>query len=176
MADPSLPIVPKQPGSAYSLFVKDWFLKNKAALSENGKINSKDILNDVSSAWTTVSEDAKAEFNRQAKEAKSAYDKEYKSFFDGLSPESIKAIEAATGKKLRVAGGLKNARRAKSAESGLPQRPLTAFFMFMQECRNQHASEGLSGTALAKKAGQEWRDMSADTKAVSQDLYSKRYD
>jgi hypothetical protein len=85
---------------------------------------------------------------------------------DGLSDDSIKAIEGATGKKLRIPGGKAARKREISAAEGGPRKPMTAFFEFMQSFREKEGS-GMAVTEVAKQAGDKWRNMSEDDKQVS---------
>jgi hypothetical protein len=120
-------------------------------------------------AWNDLAEVSKEEYTKQAKELKTAYDKEYRNFLEGLSPESIEAIEAATGKKLRIPGGKKARSRELSRASGSPGKPLTAFFEFMKDFRERDAGheEGREkATAVAKRAGEQWNSMSEGEKQV----------
>jgi hypothetical protein len=121
-------------------------------------------------AWNDLAEASKDEYTKQAKDLKTTYDKEYKNFLEGLSPESIKAIEAATGKKLRIPGGKKARSKELSRASGSPGKPLTAFFEFMRDFRAKEGGEGEGKekvTAVAKRAGEKWNSMSEGEKQVS---------
>jgi len=121
-------------------------------------------------AWNDLAEASKDEYTKQAKDLKTTYDKEYKNFLEGLSPESIKNIEAATGKKLRIPGGKKARSKELSRASGSPGKPLTAFFEFMRDFRDKEGGEGEGKekvTAVAKRAGEKWNSMSEGEKQVS---------
>jgi len=170
--DPSLPTVPKAPASAYTLFVKKWFTDNRQSVTADGaKISLKSIAGQMGSAWNDLTEASKEEYTKQAKDLKVAYDKEYRSFLEGLSDDSIKAIEAATGKKLRIPGGKKARSRELSKASGSPGKPLTAFFEFMKDFRERAGSDEQGkekATAVAKRAGEKWNSMSEGEKQVSQ--------
>jgi hypothetical protein len=169
--DPSLPSVPKAPASAYTLFVKKWFTDNRQSVTADGaKISLKNIAGQMGQAWNDLAEASKDEYTKQAKDLKTTYDKEYKNFLEGLSPESIKAIEAATGKKLRIPGGKKARNQELSRASGSPGKPLTAFFEFMRDFRAKEGGEGEGKekvTAVAKRAGEKWNSMSEGEKQVS---------
>lgn len=131
----------------------------------------KTIAGQMGSAWTELADTAKEEYAKQAKELKVTYDKEYRSFLEGLSDDSIKAIEAATGKKLRIPGGKKARKAELSKASGSPGKPLTAFFEFMKEFREKEDTTGLEGKAkqieLSKRAGEKWNSMGEEDKKVS---------
>lgn len=174
VSDPSLPVPPKGPASAYTLFVKEWFTKNRSSLtpsSTTGKLSMRDVANQMGAAWQELADSARGEYTKQAKELKTAYDKEYRSFLDGLSDDSIKAIEKATGKKLRVPGGRKARKAELSRASGSPGKPLTAFFEFMKEFREKEDASGFEGREkqieLSKRAGEKWKNMSEGDKQVS---------
>jgi hypothetical protein len=129
----------------------------------------KAVASQVGSAWSELTETAKAEYNTQAKELKTAYDKEYRSFLEGLSDDSIKAIESATGKKLRIPGGKAARKQEMHKAAGGPRKPMTAFFEFMQDHREKEMAKGehVKATDVAKQAGDKWRNMSESDKQVS---------
>jgi hypothetical protein len=153
------------------LFVKKWFTDNRQSVTADGaKISLKNIAGQMGQAWNDLAEASKDEYTKQAKDLKTTYDKEYKNFLEGLSPESIKAIEAATGKKLRIPGGKKARNQELSRASGSPGKPLTAFFEFMRDFRAKEGGEGEGKekvTAVAKRAGEKWNSMSEGEKQVS---------
>lgn len=127
----------------------------------------------MGTAWTELAESAKAEYNKQAKELKATYNKEYQTFLESLSPETIKAMEAATGKKLRIPGGARAAKLEMNKRSGNPGRPLTAFFEFMKDFREKDGGDyaGQDGRSKiieqAKRGAEEWKKMSEEDKKVS---------
>lgn len=127
----------------------------------------KEIAKQMGTAWSELTETAKAEYTQQAKDLKVAYNKEYKSFLEGLSDDSIKAIEGATGKKLRIPGGKAARKREIAEQGGGPRKPMTAFFEFMQSFREKEGKDGMPATEVAKQAGDKWRNMSEDDKQVS---------
>lgn len=132
----------------------------------------KEIARQMGTAWTDLTDTAKDEYSKQAKELKSAYDKEYRSFLDGLSADSIKAIETATGKKLRIPGGKKARKAELNKASGSPGKPLTAFFEFMRDFREKEDTAGLQGRdkqiEISKRAGEKWKNMREGDKQVSE--------
>ena len=172
-SDPFLPQVPKGPNSAYTLFVKDWFAKNRSSASDpsTGKLNVRKISGQMGSAWAALSDSAKETYSQTAKELKKAFDMEYKSWYESLSPETIKEIEAATGKKVGLPGGKMKYKAEQAGRPGNPGRPMTAFFEFMRDFRVSAEVEGMEErdgvTAVARKAGEKWREMSEAEKQVS---------
>lgn len=175
--DPNLPVPPRAPASAYTLFVKEWFTKNRESLtsaSEDGKLSMKAIAGQMGAAWTELADTAKEEYSKQAKELKTTYEKEYRSFLDGLSDDSIRAIEAATGKKLRIPGGKKARKAELSRASGSPGKPLTAFFEFMKDFREKEDVSGVQGRdkqiEISKRAGEKWKNMSEGDKQVGDSM------
>jgi hypothetical protein len=129
-------------------------------------MNLKSIAGQMGQAWNELTETAKEEYTKQAKDLKVAYDKEYRSFLEGLSDESIQAIESATGKKLRIPGGKKARKQELNRAAGSPGKPLTAFFEFMNDFREKEAA-GEKVTVVAKRAGEKWSSMSDSDKQVS---------
>ena len=172
---PKVPKVPKGPVTAYGSFVKEFYAENKEALKDpaTGKATLGRITQAVSEAWKNLSESQKETYNAAAKEAKKAYDSTYKSFYESLSPETKKAIEKATGKKLSVPGGKLRAKQALREQPGYPGAPLTAFFEYLKDLREGGTVDtaGLEASeanlAVAKEAGNRWKAMSDSEKQVS---------
>jgi hypothetical protein len=126
----------------------------------------------MGNAWAELTETAKAEYAKQAKELSAAYTKEYKSFYDNLTPETIKAMEAASGKKLRYPGGKKAKGQELRDRAGNPGKPLTAFFEFLKaqrETEGKPTEEGKDSAvvAQAKRAAEKWNQLSDAEKQVS---------
>jgi hypothetical protein len=171
-SDPTLPVPPKSPASAYSLFVKDWFPSNKSAYTTpDGKVSVQSMASAMGSAWSSLTQAAKDEYNAKAKDLKKAFDLEYRKWYDDLTPETIKAIEKESGKKVHLPGGKKAYRKELDSRPGNPGRPVTAFFEYLSEFRESKEAKSLTGkdgiTLIAKKAGEKWKAMSHEEKEVS---------
>lgn len=165
--DPSLPVAPKNPATPYTLFVKEWFPANKAQHNgPEGKFDLKTVSTAMSNAWSALTSNDKQTYSDRARDLRKTFDTEYKKWYNELDAETIKSIEAATGKKLAPPGGKKAKLQAQRERPGNPGQPLTAFFEFMREFR-QSNSDGKAGSAVAKEAGEAWRQMSEDDKQVS---------
>merc|ERR1712139_345041 len=54
-----------------------------------------------------------------------------------------------------------------------PKRPMTAYFLFMNEMREEWADEDMAFTEVGKKAAKLWGDMSEGKKKKYNDLYQK---
>ncbi|KAI9639326.1 uncharacterized protein MKK02DRAFT_39625 [Dioszegia hungarica] len=172
--DPSLPVAPKNPATPYTLFVKEWFPANKAQHNgPEGKFDLKTISTAMSNAWSALTANDKQTYSDRARDLRKTFDTEYKKWYNELDAETIKSIEAATGKKLAPPGGKKAKLQAQRERPGNPGQPLTAFFEFMREFR-QSNSDGKAGSAVAKEAGEAWRQMSEDDKQKYRDTAAEK--
>ncbi|RSH88905.1 hypothetical protein EHS25_002567 [Saitozyma podzolica] len=159
--DPTLPVPPKSPSSAYTLFVKEWFPANKDSLRPtDGKLSAAGLASAMGSAWGALTQTAKDEYAAKAKELKKAFDVEYKKWYETLTPETIKAIEKASGKKVSLPGGRAAYKKEQAARPGNPGRPLSAFFEFLKEFREKEGKSLQDIKEVARKAGEKWRQMS----------------
>ena len=120
-------------------------------------------------SWRTLANEAKETYNSQAKELTKAYNTAYRSWYEGLSPETIRAIEKSTGRSLSRPGGRRRYNKEAADKPGNPGRPIGAFFEFLREYRTQHPTAGgtmADNQALVKRAAEEYRDMSDAEKQV----------
>ncbi|KAL6911807.1 hypothetical protein ACP4OV_000612 [Aristida adscensionis] len=72
--------------------------------------------------------------------------------------------------RLKAAGGA--GKRKKTAASGKPKRPPSAFFVFMSEFRQEYNAANPDNKSVAnvsKAAGEKWRSMSEEEKAPYQE-------
>jgi dihydroxyacetone kinase len=121
----------------------------------------------MGSAWGALTQTAKDEYAAKAKELKKAFDVEYKKWYETLTPETIKAIEKASGKKVSLPGGRAAYKKEQAARPGNPGRPLSAFFEFLKEFREKEGKSLQDIKEVARKAGEKWRQMSDAEKQVS---------
>merc|ERR1711981_913657 len=56
---------------------------------------------------------------------------------------------------------------------GEPKRPMTAYFLFMNEKREEWADEDMAFTEIGKKAASLWGNMSEGKKKAYNDQYAK---
>lgn len=134
-----------------------------------GKVDVTTAAAKISQEWTALSESAKGEYQTKAKDLKKAFDAEYKSWYDALDVETLKMMEKATGKKVAPPGGAKGSKARKVEEAraaGMPARPVTAFFEYLDTFRKGDGM-GMGVTELAKKAGESWKGMVEEEKQVS---------
>merc|ERR1711988_1667893 len=54
-----------------------------------------------------------------------------------------------------------------------PKRPMTAYFLFMNEMREEWANEDMAFTEIGKKAAKIWGDMTDGKKKQYNDMYAK---
>ena len=82
-----------------------------------------------------------------------------------------KAEKAARPKKSSSGGGEKRKKKKKMTKiEGQPKRPMSSYFLWMNENRSKFKAELPSDAGLgevAKVAGEKWKTMTDDDKAVS---------
>lgn len=149
--------------------MKEWFPANKDSLRpSDGKLSVAHLASAMGSAWGALTQTAKDEYAVKAKELKKAFDVEYKKWYETLTPETIKAIEKASGKKVSLPGGRAAYKKEQAARPGNPGRPVTAFFEFLKEFRETEGKNLQGIKEAASKAGEKWRQMSEADKQVSE--------
>lgn len=149
--------------------MKEWFPANKDSLRpSDGKLSVAHLASAMGSAWGALTQAAKDEYASKAKELKKAFDVDYKKWYETLTPETIKAIEKASGKKVSLPGGRAAYKKEQAARPGNPGRPVTAFFEFLSEFREKEGKDLQGIKEVASKAGEKWRQMSDEDKQVSE--------
>ncbi|KAL7421941.1 hypothetical protein Q5752_003713 [Cryptotrichosporon argae] len=179
--DPTLPKPPKKAPSPYSLFFKDYYGREKDAHVVDGKINVASIARAAGAAWTALGEGDKAAYGDAARRAKAEADKAYKAFYDGLAPDTRRALEAKAGKKLSPPGGKKAAAQVLKDTLGNPGRPLTAYFAYAKNVRDDVArqveSEGFKGSStvieIAKRTAERWKHVAESEKETFKAEYKE---
>jgi hypothetical protein len=154
-------------------FFKEFFPREKNNfVGDNGKIKLTELSAAAGAAWKNLSQSELEAYNTRSAESRAQANEAYKAFYSELSPETIRAIEKATGKALRKPGGKRAFNRAQNERPGNPGKPLTSFFYMMREMR-EAAQDGTANTLdkereIAKAAGEKWRSMTDEAKKVGQ--------
>jgi hypothetical protein len=172
----ALPKPPKNPPSPYGAFFKDFYAEHKGEYLVGGRYNLADVSRAASVAWSKLSLLESDKYAAAYKAAFAAYVPAYRAYYESLSLADRKAIEAATGKKVKPPGGKTAARKAFRELPGNPGRASSSFFEYLREIKPQllveGEREGLGGHPLniyvAQQAGQRWQALSELDKAVSQ--------
>merc|ERR1711907_877915 len=81
------------------------------------------------------------------------------------------AAEKAEWKKAQKKNDGKKALKAMLKNE--PKRPMTAYFLFMNEKREEWADEDMAFTEIGKKAAKIWGDMTDGKKKKYNDMYAK---
>jgi len=165
--------IPKTPATAYGRFLKDFFAREKDDyLTPEGKVSVSEIMTAVSSACKALPDSEKAPYQDAYKTEKRAFEAAYKEWYEGLSSADIKAIEAESGKELKLPGGAaarKQAELAEAEEQGKPPKPLTPFFEFLREFRESFDRSSVAAPShiaieMSKEGAAQWKALSDDVK------------
>jgi len=142
---------PKRPMSAYMLWMNDNRNAIKKKLGDTAKIG--DIAKEAGAQWKKLTAAKKKPFEKKAVEAKAAYEKALEKF------KANGGVVMTKSKKTKKASAPK--------DPNMPKRPPTAYFIFLNENRDdiiKALPEGYKYTDVAVDAGKRWRAMSAAQK------------
>merc|ERR1712025_1541784 len=150
-ADPNRP---KKPLSSYFLFTADKRDEMKAKYPD---LKVHEIAKKLGEMWKNMED--KSKYEKQAEEAKSAYQEAMRNY----------QPSGGTGKSP------KTAQKRPQKDPNAPKRPQSSYFLWMNENRQKIKDEnpGISVTEIGKKAGEIWKNMSADDKKVYDDKAKK---
>lgn len=164
-SDSTLPHVPKASPSPYALYVKDYFARESENLkSGGGKIHISEISSKIADEWKSLPDGEKAKYETTAKQLRTSYESELKTFLSTLSSTDKAALKTSTGKSMKLPVKLRGG-------EGERKRPLSAFFEFLADMRKTGGLDAsVSGsnkvTSFAKAGGDRWKSMSEGEKKV----------
>ncbi|WVR06870.1 hypothetical protein IAU60_003906 [Kwoniella sp. DSM 27419] len=179
--DPTLPIPPRGPPSAYTLFFKKYVMDPSNAIkTPEGKLNMPALATNAGSAWNNLSTSEKSNYESEASSAKKSYESEYKAFWDSTTAETRAAIFAATGKEVKPPGGKKAYKKSIADRAGNPGKPLNPYLAFAKEVRDGQkvdlsAQQGEQDkvTHLARETGKLWKELDESEKQKYKDQYTE---
>ncbi|WRT66561.1 uncharacterized protein IL334_003520 [Kwoniella shivajii] len=180
VVDPTLPVPPKGPPSAYTLFFKSYVLNpSNQTRNEQGKLNMRELATSAGSAWNSLPTTEKDEFEKEAKDARKSYESLYRQFWESTTSETRNEIEKQTGKKVKPPGGKKAYSKTIADRVGNPGKPLTPYFAFAKEIRDGDKvaiPNDLQGTEkllfISKETGKLWKELTDDAKKTYKDSYT----
>lgn len=160
-----------KPKNAYHL----WMADNSDAIAKKySSLSGKDLLKKKQEEWKNLDKAKRDVYEKRAKELKAEYEKTKKDESAGESDE-----ETTTSKKRK--GGKDSKKPAKKAKKdpNAPKRPLTAYFLFGQDNREEIKNELMKTatpeeqkkivTLVAKKLGERWKALTAEEKKPYED-------
>ncbi|WVQ99517.1 hypothetical protein IAU59_006653 [Kwoniella sp. CBS 9459] len=179
--DPTLPVPPKGPASAYTLFFKRYVTDPSNSIRKpDGKLDMPALAQAAGKAWSDISSSEKTSFESEASSLRKTYESEYKSFWESTSPETRQAIFEATGKEVKPPGGKKGYKRSIAERAGNPGKPLTPYFAFAKEIRDNDSiatPTGLNNQEKllhqARETGKLWKEMAEAEKQKYKDAYTE---
>ncbi|WVF71356.1 hypothetical protein IAT40_006160 [Kwoniella sp. CBS 6097] len=179
--DPTLPVAPKGPASAYTLFFKKYVTDPSHSIRKpDGKLDMPALAQAAGKAWSEITSSDKSSFETEASSLRKAYESAYKTFYDATSPETRQAIYEATGKEVKPPGGKKAYKKSIADRAGNPGKPLTPYFAFAKEVRDNDSIPTPSGLNnqekllhQARETGKLWKEMGEAEKQKYKDTYAE---
>ncbi|OCF32954.1 hypothetical protein I316_05292 [Kwoniella heveanensis BCC8398] len=179
--DPTLPVPPKGPASAYTLFFKQYVTNPSNSIRKpDGKLDMPALAQAAGKAWSEIPSSDKSSYESEASSLRKSYEAEYKSFYQSTSPETRQAIYEATGKEVKPPGGKKGYLKSIAERAGNPGKPLTPYFAFAKEQRDNDTIPTPSGLNnqekllhQAKETGKLWKELSEAEKQKYKDAYGE---
>ncbi|WWC61984.1 uncharacterized protein I303_104571 [Kwoniella dejecticola CBS 10117] len=178
--DPTLPVPPKGPPSAYTLFFKEFVLNpSNQERNAEGKLDVKVLAAAAGKAWSELQSTAKSEYETQASSLRKEYEGALRKFWESTTPETRAEIERATGKTIKPPGGKRAYKKTIAQREGNPGKPLTPYFAFAQEIRDSNrvtipdnitSAEKLG--YVAKETGKLWKELSEEAQQKYKDTYA----
>ncbi|XP_070161922.1 transcription factor A, mitochondrial [Polyergus mexicanus] len=153
-----LPPKPKKPLNAfiqYFLSIKDQLHK------EYPNRTQKDILKKVAEQWTQVDPTIKQNFQKQYMEQQSVYKQKLMDYKNSITDDQQMLIQNQLIKKEHALE--RSQIKQKLADLGKPKRPLTAFFLFMQDNKMLKDSQ-VSQKDWMKNISKEWKNLTIEAK------------
>lgn len=123
------PNKPKRATSAYFFFLAQCRENAKKAGRSISKIA--EFTKECSEEWRSMDAKTKKKFEEKAAIDKARYDKEMSNY--------------SGGKKVK--------------DPNMPKKPMTGYFLFLQDFREEHKGESIQNKDLLKMAGEKWREM-----------------
>jgi len=120
---------PKLAPSAWQLYFTDWIQKQQA--SGTRKLNVAQAAKEAGQEYALLSPAEKEPYKRRSQVMKETREKEHDAYMRSLSPEDIKRENAFRAAQ-RKAG---KSRRSNLKDRNAPKKPLSAYFMFLQQIR-----------------------------------------
>lgn len=131
------------------------------------KFEASKAMKRIGEEYRSLSEEGKAQLNAQAAAEAEKYQRDLERWRNALTPEDIKRENAyITSQRKKGKSGI-----ARLRDPTKPKAPKTPFFQFFSDFRSKNEIANLSVPEIAKKAGAEWKTLTADEK----DPYMKTY-
>lgn len=140
--------------------------KFKNFKTASGKYDFAAASAEMSKSWKALSDSERNQYLERADADRREFAKTFEKFADSLKPGQYAAIERALGKPLRFPGSKVSYNKKVREATGSPGQPLTPFFLYLAEFRNNSEAQGLATIEVAKLAGTKWRSMSEQDKEV----------
>lgn len=123
------PNKPKRSTSAYFYYLA--FCREEAKKVGKSISRIAEFTKEASAQWREMTD--KSKFDEQAANDKKRYDREMSVYTGGKS--------------------------SRTKDPNAPKKPMTGYFLFLQDFRERHREEGIPNKDLLKMAGEEWREL-----------------
>ncbi|GAA6030136.1 hypothetical protein JCM8097_009279 [Rhodosporidiobolus ruineniae] len=161
---------PKAPGNSWQIFFADYLAEHKANVVPGTKVSLTELVKEATPKYQSLSEDDKAALKARAEEQKRDYPAILEAWKQTLTPEMIREENVVRANRRKL--GLSKKRALKI--EGEPKRPITGFFRFSQELREQgDAFDGETDILKQSKIiAAKWRELPEEEKKPYNDAYA----
>ncbi|XP_052778360.1 high mobility group protein B3-like [Mya arenaria] len=125
------PNKPKRSTSAYFYYLA--FCREEAKKAGRSISKIAEFTKECSEKWRNMNGTAKTRFDEQAAADKKRYDREMSVYTGGKS--------------------------SRTKDPNAPKKPMTGYFLFLQDFRERHRGKDIPNKDLLKMAGEEWREL-----------------
>lgn len=176
-----LAAAPKRPATPYLVYFTEFWSTNKGTYktaegnykNTAGGTTLTEAVKDASAKWLVMSEAEQAKYREAASDAAAKYARDYRRFYESLTPENLKLIAKVQGKEPAPPGGRRAAKLELRNRPGNPGKPSGAYFMFLKDKRAEIEAANPNWTGnermlkLSRAAGDMWRNLPQADKDVS---------
>ncbi|RSH83112.1 uncharacterized protein EHS24_006769 [Apiotrichum porosum] len=168
-----LAAAPKRPATPYLVYFTEFWSTNKGTYktaegnykNTAGGTTLTEAVKDASAKWLVMSEAEQAKYREAASDAAAKYARDYRRFYESLTPENLKLIAKVQGKEPAPPGGRRAAKLELRNRPGNPGKPSGAYFMFLKDKRAEIEAANPNWTGnermlkLSRAAGDMWRNL-----------------
>ncbi|KAL6447875.1 hypothetical protein ACFW04_000155 [Cataglyphis niger] len=154
-------ILPPKPKKPLNVFMQ-YFLSIKDQLhKEYPNYTQKDIVKKAAEQWTQVEPTIKQNFQKQYMEQQSVYKQKLMDYKNSITDDQRMLIQKQLIKKENALE--RSQIKQKLADLGKPKRPLTAFFLFVQDNKMIKDSQ-ISQSNWMRNMSKEWKNLTMEAK------------
>lgn len=158
----SVPTEPKRPPTAYSLFYRDFFHKERTNFPE--KVDVTVLAKLAGEKWSKLSADEKQVYVEEQKKSADSYVKTHKKWLESLTPVQI----AQENRRRKESKSKKSAKLIKDPNK--PKKPRSSYINYVVEHIHDDKEKGPD---RIKELATQWKTLSSEEKKPYNDAYAK---